>query len=127
MEYLTIVNRSSKTLKGTWDGRHYDIAPGKHSFPVIQAEKFKEQNPVMGTDNPYSAMSTKQYLIGIVEYNDDITPIEQTDAIELWDRSKMPNNDVRVIRGNGMYSPRMDSSASAFNAGGPVETGFAKP
>ena len=27
MEMVTLVNRSSKTLSGTWDGRHYDLQP----------------------------------------------------------------------------------------------------
>lgn len=87
MLYVTLINRTSKTLGGTWDGRSYELAPGKHSFPEAIAVKFKEQNPIKGTLDPYSG--DREYLMGIVEYNDPTTPIEQSDAVELLDRSKM--------------------------------------
>lgn len=109
MQFVTLVNRSSKTLQGTWDGKHYDLAPGKHSFPEIQAMKFKEQNPVMGSEDPRTLM--KEYLMGIVELGDNCEPIEQSAAIELWDRNKLGNaDDVKVIRGNGLYSQQLDKT-----------------
>ena len=108
MEFVTVVNRSSKTLKGVWDGRHYDIAPGSAQYPKIQALKFKEQNPVMGSENPYTL--ERQYLIAIVEQGDDTSPIEQSTAIEKWDRSLMANaGDVVIIKGNGQYRPAMEA------------------
>lgn len=87
MLYVTLVNRSSKELIGTWNGKRTVIAPGKNSFPEIMAVKFKEQNPVMGTLDPYSM--DRDYLCGIEEYNDPIDPIEQTNKVELFDRKKM--------------------------------------
>jgi hypothetical protein len=72
MQYVTLVNRSTKTLSGTWDGREYKIPPGKNSFPSAMAEKFKLQNPIKGTQDPYSLDC--QYLLGIVELNDPIDP-----------------------------------------------------
>ena len=111
MNYVTLVNRSTKTLKGTWDGRHYDIAPGTHMFPEVQALKFKEQNPLMGSEDPYTLQ--KQYLMGIVELKDDCSPIEQSDKVEIWDRSKMSasKQNVEVVHGDGLYSQRRDGSA----------------
>lgn len=107
-QYVTLVNRSSKVLKGTWDGKHYDIQPGSHQFPEIQALKFKEQNPIMGSEDPYTLQ--KEYLIGIVEHKDDISPTEQTESIERWNRSKLVGaKPVEVVKGNGIYTPSLDA------------------
>jgi hypothetical protein len=76
---FTLVNRTSKTLYGTWDGQHYDLAPGKHAFEEVMCRKFKDQNPIMGTEDPYNLQM--QYLIGIEEDGDDCSPIEQSKAV----------------------------------------------
>ncbi len=87
MQYVNLVNRTSKNLTGTWDGRSYSLAPGKHSYPEAMAVKFKDQNPIMGSLDPYS--QEREYLMGIEEYGDPIEPIEQSTKAELLDRSKM--------------------------------------
>lgn len=111
MNFVTLVNRSSKTLHGVWDGKHYDITPGQHQFPEIQALKFKEQNPIMGSEDPYTLQ--KEYLIGIVEHHDDISPVEQTSAIERWNRSKLIGaKPVEVVKGNGLYAPSIDGKSN---------------
>lgn len=121
MQFVTLVNRSSKTLRGTWDGKHFDITPGKHSFPEIQAIKFKEQNPIMGSEDPRTLM--KQYLIGIEELGDDCTPVEQSDAITLEDLSKkIQSGELRVVKGNGLYNPNRDGAPPL-----PNESSFVKP
>ena len=108
MEFLTVFNRSSKTLKGVWDGRHYDLAPGPAQYPAIQALKFKEQNPLMGSENPHTL--ERQYLIAIVEQGDDTSPLEQSTAVEKWDRAAMANaGDIVIIKGNGQYRPTFEA------------------
>jgi hypothetical protein len=102
MNYVTLVNRSSKTLTGTWDGRSYAITPGKNAFPEIMAKKFKDQNPVMGSEDPYSL--ERQYLCGIEEDNDDCSPIEQSSAKTLLDVSKLPNSKVVETSAGGLYA-----------------------
>lgn len=120
-DFVTLVNRSSKTLKGVWNGRHYDITPGKHEFPEIQAQKFKDQNPIMGSENPWSG--EKQFLIGIVESGDDITPIEQSDAISLQDLTeKIRSGELKIVKGNGLYRPVQDASVPL-----PADLGFVAP
>lgn len=110
-ELVTLVNRSSKTLKGTWDGRHYDIAPGRHEFAELKAMKFKDQNPIMGSENSYSG--EKQYLVGIVEHGDDTSPIEQSDSISLQDLTeKIRSGEYKVVKASGMYRPMHDAPAS---------------
>lgn len=122
---LTVVNRSSKTLYGTWDGKQYAIKPGKHEFPDYKAYKFKEQNPVMGSEDVRTGRI--DYLIGIIEEGDPIDPIEQTDAIEKWDRKTLGNaRPVEVVPGaNGLYS-RNDLAPGPALTSGPVQTAFDK-
>ena len=108
-DFVTLVNRSSKTLEGVWDGRHYQITPGKHEFARIKAEKFRDQNPIMGSEDKYSG--EKQYLIGIVENGEDVSPTEQSDAISLADlAAQIKSGEIKVVPGNGLYSPRIDRS-----------------
>lgn len=116
---VTLVNRTSKNLTGLWNGRHYTITPGRHEFPLYKAEKFKLQNPLMGSEDPYTLRV--DYLLGIEEEGDDTTPLEQSDAIEKWDRSKLPNSKVDVVPGrNGIYSARDVATAL------PAATNFTK-
>lgn len=119
MKMLTLVNRSSKSLKGTWDGKHYDIDPGRHSFPQFQAEKFKEQNPIMGTLDARTGQA--QYLIGIEEYNDDCSPIEQSTVIERWDRKSVGGPDIEVVKAKGGLFQHEKQTPL------PVENAFVKP
>lgn len=121
MNYVTLVNRSSKTLEGKWDGRPYEIKPGENAFPELIALKLKEQNPILGTEDPRTG--AKDYLCGIKELNDPITPVEQSDAIALSSETmaKIRSGELRIIKGNGLYSPRDDRSPL------PTVGGFEKP
>lgn len=107
MRYVTAVNRTSKVLTGTWDGRQYSVEPGRHQFPENVAKALKRQNPLMGSqDNRFLTM---KYLVGIEDYGDDCSPIEQSESKELWDRNTLPpeKRNVEVRAGdNGIYSAR---------------------
>lgn len=81
MEYVTLVNRTSKTLQGTWDGRQHKVTPGEHMLPKAIAEAVKRQNPLMGSQG--LEIWDVIYLCGIKEQGDDISPIEQSDIVEL--------------------------------------------
>jgi len=119
MQYVTLVNRTSKPLEGTWDGKHYVLAPGKHAFPEIQAMKFKEQNPLMGSEDPRTL--ERQSLLGIVENGDDISPIEQTDNIERWDRKKLNiDGPVTIVTNGGLYSTEKHATL-------PLDSSFVTP
>lgn len=123
MEIVTVVNRTSKTLKGTWDGRHYDIPPGESAHPLVTAEAFRRQNIKMGSENPLTGEIT--YLISIKEHGHPCDPLEQaTAAVERWDRSKLSGlkQNVDVVPGdNGIYSAR-DVQRSL-----PADSNFVKP
>lgn len=122
---VTLVNRSSKTLFGTWDGRSYAITPGKHEFPDYKALKFKDQNPVMGSEDVRTGHV--DYLLGILEEGDDISPIEQSAAIEKWDRRTLGSaRPVEIVPGdNGLYS-RANLAPGPSVSHGPITTGFDK-
>jgi hypothetical protein len=107
--YVTLVNRSSKDLTGHYDGREHTIkANSRTSQPAHLAMKFKEQNPVMGSENFYSG--DKQYLLGIEEYNDPVDPIEQTSKDSLIDYQTIlvpPGVKLEVLQGR-TSNPRVD-------------------
>lgn len=98
MQFIKIRNRTNKTLQGTWDARQYDIPPGESEWPREMALKFKLQNPIMGTADPYSG--TAQYKIGIEAWGDDVSPLDESikESDELIDRSKLPEHRQHVER-----------------------------
>lgn len=112
MEFVTVVNRTKDDLVGTWDGRQYDIKPGKNHFPKVQAYKFKDQNPVMGSEDPRTGSMI--YKIGIEESNDPCDPLPDAlisaskKAVERWDRSLLIGaRPTDIVPGdNGVYSVR---------------------
>lgn len=121
-EFVTVVNRTTRTLEGMWDGRTYSVPPGKSSHPVVIAEAIKRRNPIMGSDDPTTGQL--QYLIGIEEQGDPITPIEQSDEIELFNRRQYKNAvPIMVVPGNtGLYSVRRSDVSAAL----PLDSSFVK-
>jgi len=124
MEFLTVVNRTSKMLKGTWDGRHFDVPPGKSMHPAQVANAIKRQNPIMGSQG--HEIWDIQYLVGIEEHGDDISPVEQSDAIELINSkilhaaSIAAGKKLEVVKGeNGAYKTRTAVAA-------PITSNFAE-
>lgn len=117
MQIVTLINRSNKTLVGTWNGLREYIAPGKHGFPLAQAQAYRRQNPIMGTEDPRSG--EMQYLVGIVEEGDDCSPLTPQEAspidpttnkpfIEKWNRKNLPQTlPTEVVPGvSGLYNAR---------------------
>lgn len=121
MEFLTVVNRTSKNLMVTWDGKRITLVPGKNALPAVVAEAAKRQNPIMGSEDPVSLQM--RYLVGIEEQEDDCTPIEQSNSVQRIDRSKLHGaRPVEVVPGdNGIYSVRDIQTAL------PLGSGFVKP
>jgi len=105
MEVVTVVNRSSKTVNATWDGKPYQIpAHGKVSLPRIVAEAAKRQNVVMGSEDPYTG--EMQYLLGVEEWGDPLTSVEQTPIITRMNRTPLKKNEEVIKGDNGIYSVR---------------------
>lgn len=123
-EIVTVVNRTSKIVQGTWDGKPYLLNPGtKYSLPVIVAEAIKRQNVVMGSEDPYTG--DMEYLIAIVEHNDPQDPIEQTRAVTRMNRTAIAKPDETTMEGRtGLYSTR--DLAPPPSMAGPAVSGFTK-
>src|SRR3990167_2545000 len=103
-EIVTVHNRSSKELHATWNGRQYDLPPypQKIVLPRIVALAARFQNPIMGKGTPMEDWNIRsEYLVGIEEDNDPITPIEQTNALQRWDTEVLSGPNTEVIRPRG--------------------------
>lgn len=123
-DIVTIVNRTSKILHGTWDGKPHDIAPGEYKCSRLEAMAFRYQNPVMGRGTPLEDWGSKsEYLIGIQEDHDDVSPIEQTNAPQRWDTAMVNGPNVEVIRPRGAgFVPEVRQPQAPLRDGG-----FVKP
>lgn len=94
MDIVTVKNRSSQRLEGRFDGRPLSLGPHERkSMLANEAEMFKRQNPVMGTEDPQDPIGSLQYLIGVEEWGDDCSELEQSEAVERFDRSMVPDAD----------------------------------
>lgn len=125
-QVVTVVNRTSKMLQGTYNGRPYDLPPGESRYSRLEARYFQYQNPVMGRGTPFEDWSTKsEYLIGIKEAGDDCSPIEQNASPQRWDTSMLsgPNTEVIRPRGGG-YAPEVRQPQAPMAHG---DGGFVKP
>ena len=103
-ELVTVFNRSSEVLQGTWDGKHYDLVPGEQprQFTRLQASAFRFQNPQKGHGTPFEDWSSKSvYLISIVEDGDPMESLEQSDAPQRWDTYLVNGPNTEVIRPRG--------------------------
>ncbi len=68
-----------------------DGGPYLHTVEYFAAECYKRQHPRMGTQDPFSVDARDtEYLMGVPEWGDDISHLEQTDADELLDRTLLP-------------------------------------
>jgi hypothetical protein len=88
-ETVCLVNRTNRMLKATFDGADIPIHPGEnHGFPAVVVPYAKAQNRIMGSTDPYSPV-TFASLVGVKGTADPVTPIEQSDKQEVFDRSKL--------------------------------------
>lgn len=84
------------------------VGTGEHDEPGFQmveyfaAEKYIQQHPINGTMRGAAPRLT-QYLLGCERFGLDIDHVEQSDAIELLDRSQLGDDQqtVRVLRLSG--------------------------
>jgi hypothetical protein len=122
MNLVTVVNRTSKPLEALWDGKRYALPVGKSAHPAIVAEAAKRQNPVMGSEDPYTLQM--DYLIGVEEWGDPCDPIEQSPEIERMTRKKLVGaKPSEVVPGKtGIYSVRDVASSLPSDASGKFVT-----
>ncbi len=98
-ETVTLINRSSKPLRAMFDGQRFVFKPGPNpGVPIVVVQFAKDQNPVMGTQDRYEYEGSS-YLVGVPEWGDDCSPIEQSDAIERLDRSSIEDEGRTAVPG----------------------------
>jgi len=133
-EIVTVVNRTSKKLHGTHNGRQYELPPGESHHPLKIARYFRYQNPVMGKGTPMEDWNIRsEYKIGIKELGDDCSPLSDTEvkasdaSPQRWDTRAVNGPNVEVIpsRGATWGEARSDSQLHGDAFGGGV--GFVKP
>jgi hypothetical protein len=136
---VTLVNRTSKsTLTATWDGSHYHFEPGEHpNVPREIAIAAYKQNPIHGSEDPLGDPDIIESLFGIKGLRlpfGNVTPIEQSEAGERLDRSRMMGLGTAATKidagGPSYFDARMgtekvnlqdDADAGTNNAPAPPE------
>jgi hypothetical protein len=81
-----------------------------------EAEGCVRQHPVMGTADPNSVDARDtDYLLGVREWGHDVSHLEQSDAIELLDRSLLPEDRQRFVVRNVAGARRKVTPADVTN------------
>lgn len=130
MQLVKLVNRTSRQLRGTWDGKIHLLAPhAVEALPRAVAEAIRRQNPIMGSEDPYDM--TMEYLVGIEEEGDPISELTDLEAfpqeIERWNRKKLAGDAAKAepIAGrNGLYAHERNT---AIASDGQASGGFVNP
>lgn len=82
LEQVELINRAPIDLSVMFDGQSKTLKPGKNFVPRVVVEFAKNQNPIMGSANPYDPhISGAQYLVGLADSTDDCTPL----TLEEWE------------------------------------------
>lgn len=71
---VPVFNRAPVTLSVMFDGERHPIPPGRHALPAQTIWKAQNQNPIMGTGDPYNpgASGTKYLIVMEDEENYDV-------------------------------------------------------
>ncbi len=98
-ETVTLINRTSKPLRAMFDGQRFVFKPGPNpGVPIVVVQYAKDQNPVMGTQDRYEYEGS-DFLVGVEDWGDPVSPIEQSDAIERLNRSSIEDEGKTAVPG----------------------------
>lgn len=113
LDMVRIVNRTSQDLEVTFNGMQRVIPAGyriegnqavpsgdrgEPAFLMVPApfgDYAKRQNVRMGTEDPENPRDV-EFLVGVIEWGDDISHIEQSDAPERLDRSLVDGDGAQA-------------------------------
>ena len=96
-DVVEVINRTSKSLTYQVDGRRFRLAPGPNHILWEHVRYAKNQNPLMGSIDPFDIRSVG-FLIGVAGTKDPVSPIEQSDDEELLDRSMYGPDEIVKIK-----------------------------
>lgn len=75
---VALVNRAPVDLDVTHDGQTKRLSPGVNYVPEVVVQYAKNQNPIMGSADPYNPhISGAYYLVGVEEWGDNVTPLTE--------------------------------------------------
>jgi hypothetical protein len=76
LETVELINRAPVNLTVKFDGQEKTLKPGSNWVPYVTVEFAKNQNPIMGSQDPYNPhISGCSYLVGIAGTKDPVTPL----------------------------------------------------
>ena len=79
-DLVVLVNRAPVPLSVRFDGQETTILPGENNIPRVCISNAKNQNPIMGSQQPYIPhMSGAKYLVGVKGTKDDCTPLTKAE------------------------------------------------
>lgn len=127
VEQVVLVNRAPVSIDVTFDGASKTLVPGENLVPAVVVPYAKNQNPIMGSQDPYNPqIEGCRYLVG-VKGKDDCTPLTKAEwedhcqrpcreDEQRWFEDKYGTDSKAklVTRGKGRKS--MASSRSEANA-----------
>jgi hypothetical protein len=92
---VTIVNRAPWPLNVRWDGKDVTLQPGETpGFPRMAVPYAKNQNPLMGSEDPYDPTKF-EYLVGVKGSKKD--NLEPLTAAEIEQHKTAPQRLNREI------------------------------
>jgi hypothetical protein len=93
---VDIVNIAPVTITVRFDGQEMSLPSGPGKLPSICVEHAKNQNPVMGSEDPYNPhISGARYLIGVVGTDDRIEPLTEEEwADHLGQPARLNNQQL---------------------------------
>lgn len=79
-EQVCLINRTPVNLTVTFDGQEKTLKPGENMVPAIVVDYAKNQNPIMGSQDPNNPnVSGGRYLVGVK----DAVPVEDVEPLTL--------------------------------------------
>lgn len=114
LETVEIFNRAPIEVTVQFDGQCKTLKPGKNIVPAVTVPYAKNQNPIMGTQDPYNPhIGGCKYLIGVVG-KDDCAPLTQEEWEEHLSR---PCREDEKIRFQDKYGSDPKARLVAYGKG----------
>lgn len=77
-EMVELVNRAPVDLTVQFDGQCKTLKPGANMVPAVTVAFAKNQNPIMGSQDPYNPhISGGRYLVGVKGSKDIVEPLTE--------------------------------------------------
>lgn len=135
-ETIEIINRSPIDLLVTFDGQRKRLKPGSNQIPEVCLVHALNQNPIMGSQDPYNPhVSGGRYLIGVPgsesypcepltqqEWEEHLQrPCREDEQVWFMDRYGSDPKARQVLMGKGRKSTATSRVDAGSSPGGSAE------